>query len=536
MGWLGFVSLCWALGFEDITARSGITFKHESSISAEKYLPESMGAGVALIDYDRDGLLDIYFVNGATLPGLSKADSRFWNRLYRNLGGGKFEDVTVKAGVQGVGYGMGAAVGDFDNDGYSDLFIANLNRNTLYRNTGKGTFEDVTDRAGLGGGGWSVGAAFVDYDRDGKLDLFVSRYVQFRFDRNPWCGDRKPGYRSYCHPDQFGATTHLLYRNQSDGKFRDVSQEMGIAAAPGKGLGVAVNDVDNDGWPDIAVANDSAPQQLFRNNGGKRFEEVALSKGLAYDEDGRVFAGMGIDFADYDHDGRPDIFINALAQQRYALFRNKPDYFDYHSGPAGVGAITNLHSGWGARFIDYDNDGWRDLFVAQGHVMDNIELTQPQLRYLEPLLLMRNVGGKFEDVSKRSGAVFEKPLAARGAAFGDLDNDGFADVVISCNNGAPVILRNTGKGGHWLQLKLTGRRSNRDAIGAKVHVTAAGGLTEHAFVSGAGSYLSASDARLHFGLGTATAADVEVTWPTGATEKRRIDAVDRLITWTEGDS
>ncbi len=290
--------------------------------------------------------------------------------------------------------------------------------------------------------------------------------------------------------------------------------------AKGKGLGISIEDFNRDGKIDIAVAIDSFPQQLFRNEGGKAFKEIALARGLAYDEDGRAFAGMGIDFADYDNDGRPDVFVNALANQRYALFRNLPEYFEYHSGTAGVGAITSMHSGWGTRFVDYDNDGWRDLFVAQGHVMDNIELTQPHLRYLEPLLLMRNVKGRFQDVSGRSGAAFQKPLAARGAAFGDLDNDGFVDLVVSCNNGSPVILRNQGvHGKHWLALKLVGGSSNRSGVGARVRVTA-GGVVQSAMVTTAGSYVSASDSRLHFGLGDAeTAALVEITWPSGTAQK-----------------
>lgn len=502
--------------FADVTAASGIRFRHEASPTPEKYLIESMGAGVALFDYDNDGRLDIFFVNGASLP----QGPKFSNRLYRNLGGNRFEDVTAKAGVEGHSYGMGAATGDFDNDGYTDLYVTNYGGNILYRNTGKGAFEDVTTKAGVAGGGWSVGAVFLDYDRDGRLDLFVSRYVKWGFEGNPHCGDRKPGYRSYCHPDLFQPVSHLLFRNAGGGRFTDVSKATGVEAVPGKGLGVAVNDFDSDGWPDIAVANDSFPQQFFRNDGGKRFEEIALAKGLAYDEDGRTFAGMGIDFADYDNDGRPDIFINALANQRYALFRNLPDYFEYSSGPAGVGGITSQHSGWGARFIDYDNDGWKDLFVGQGHVMDNIELTQPNLRYLEPPLLMRNVKGRFQDVSRRSGPPFQTPLAARGVAFGDLDDDGFIDVVVNCNNRPAVLLRNQGGAGNWLMLKLEGSLSNRDAIGARVRVTGLSGLVQQAMVTTGGSYLSASDKRLHFGLGAdAHANEVEITWPGGKRQK-----------------
>ncbi len=539
-GLLGFVSPFWPQTsgprlpvFEDIAARAGVTFRHQSSATAEKYLIESMGAGVALLDYDNDGLLDIYFVNGAALPSMEKTGEAYWNRLYRNLGGGKFEDVTARTGVKGEGYGMGAATGDFDNDGYTDLFVTNFGSNILYRNTGKGGFENVTAKAGVAGSGWHAGAAFLDYDRDGRLDLIVSRYVQWSFARNPWCGDRKPGFRSYCHPDQFAPITHLAFHNEGGGTFRDVSKALGFEAAPGKGLGIAVNDFDSDGWPDVVVANDSAPQQLFRNDSGKRFQEIGLARGMAYDEDGRTFAGMGVDFADYDNDGRPDVFVNALANQRYALFRNLPDYFEYLSGAAGVGAITASHSGWGARFVDTDNDGWKDLFVAQGHVMDNIELTQPHLRYLEPLLLMRNRGGKFEDISRHSGAVFTKPLAARGAAFGDLDNDGFLDVVIQCNNGPAIVLRNQGNGNRWLTLKLEGTASNRAGIGARVKVTA-GGLTQSAMAATAGSYVSASDGRLHFGLGPeGKTAQVEIAWPSGRIQKLGDVAAGQQVTVKE---
>jgi hypothetical protein len=343
-----------------------------------------MSGGVAMFDFDNDGWLDLFFVNGAALtdpmpPGRApdKTDPRYWNRLYKNNRDGTFTDVTERAGLQGTGYGMGVAVGDFDNDGFPDLYVTSLGANTLYRNNGDGTFTDITAKAGVAADGWSTGACFIDYDRDGRLDLMVSRYVEWGFDRNPYCGERRPGYRAYCHPDQFKPATHLLYRNNGDGTFRDVSELSGFGKVPSKGLGVAVNDFDRDGWPDIVVANDSAPEQLFRNNHDGTFTNVALGLGMAYDEDGKTFAGMGVDFADYDNDGWPDVFINALANQRYALFKNsKATAFDYVSGPSGVAGLTTLHSGWGAKFVDYDNDGWKDLIVAQGHVMDNIELTR----------------------------------------------------------------------------------------------------------------------------------------------------------------
>ncbi len=359
--------------FTDITPRSKIDFVNRSSHTSHKYLPETMVGGVALIDYNHDGLLDIFFVNGARLqdpmPAAAlpdKSDRQYWNRLYRNNGDGTFTDVTEKAGLRGEGYGMGVAVGDFDNDGYPDLYVTGVGRNTLYHNNGDGTFSDVTLSAGVGGAGWSAGAMFVDYDRDGLLDLFVSRYLTWDFSKDIFCGQTKPGYRAYCHPDQFPPITHLLFHNDGHGHFHDVSVESGIAKSPGKGLGVAFNDYDRDGWPDIFVANDSVPQQLFHNLKNGKFEEVATAVGVAYDEDGNAFSGMGVDFADYDNDGWPDVFVNALAKQKYALFHNRAGMFEYVSGRIGLGAASVAHSGWGAKFVDYDNEGLKDLFVAQG--------------------------------------------------------------------------------------------------------------------------------------------------------------------------
>ena len=409
--------------FVDVATESGVDFLGQSSKTSQKYLMESMVGGVAAFDYNVDGLIDLYFVNGAKLEDPmpegalpDKSDSRYWNRLYRNDGSWRFTDVTEQSGVRGDHFGQGVAAGDYDNDGLPDLFLANFGRNILYRNLGDGTFEDVTESAGVGGGGWSAGAGFLDYDRDGHVDLFVSRYVEWSFADNPWCGERKPGYRSYCHPKHFAPVPHFVYRNRGDGSFENATESTGFATAPGKGLGLAFNDYDRDGWIDVVVANDSFPQQLFRNLEGTGFEEVALLSGMAYDENGRTFAGMGVDFSDYNNDGRPDVFINALAHQRYALFRNDGQLFEYVSGPTGVSGITSLHSGWGTKFLDYDNDGNRDIFVAQGHVMDNIELTQPDVHYEEPLVLMRNTGEAFEDVSARSGEAFKVPRAARGAA------------------------------------------------------------------------------------------------------------------------
>ncbi len=502
-----------------------------------------MVGGVAMFDYDNDGRMDLYFVNGAALKdpmgagdSPDKSDPRYWNRLYHNNGDGTFADVTEKAGVRGHSFGMGVASGDYDNDGNVDLYVTNYGRNILYRNNGDGTFTDVTEKAGVAGGGWSVGACFVDYDRDGKLDLIVSRYVEWDFAGNLWCGERKPGYRAYCHPDQFKPITHIVYHNNGDGTFTEVTKKAGFADSPGKGLGIAVNDMEGDGWPDIMIANDSFAEQLFHNNKDGTFTESALPLGLAYDEDGKLFAGMGIDFSDYDNDGFPDVFINALANQRYALFRSvKGEAFDYVTGPSGVGGITMTHSGWGTRFFDYDNDGWKDLLVGQGHVMDNIALTQPSVSYLEPPLLMRNTRGKFENVSQQSGKPFQVPLAARGLAFGDLNNDGFVDVAINCNDGPAVILQNQGGNGHhWLLVNTVGTVSNRDGIGARVRLVSSSGQEQHGYVTTAGSYLSASDKRIHFGLGRdETAKLLEITWPSGMVQRLEGVKADQVLTVTE---
>jgi hypothetical protein len=528
--------------FEDVTTKSGIRFKHESSRTSQKYLPESMGAGVAMFDYDNDGWLDLFFVNGAKLQdpmprsaSPDKADPRYWNRLYRNNRDGTFTDVTERAGLQGRLYGMGVATGDYDNDGNVDLLVTNLGGNILYHNNGDGSFTDVTAKAGVGGSGWCTGACFVDYDRDGRLDLIVSRYAQWDFSLDIYCGEHRPGYRSYCHPDQFEPITHLVFHNNGDGTFTDVSKKCGLAGFPGKGLGIAIDDFDGDGWPDIFVANDSVAEQLFRNNHDGTFAEVALLSGLAYDQNGHAFAGMGADFGDYKNTGWPSVFVNALANQKYKLFRNDKGTFDDVTDSIGLGASTMSHSGWGAKWVDYDNDGWLDLFIAQGHVMDNIQLTEPTLRYLEPPLLLKNEQGRFSNVSSQSGSVFTTPIAARGSAFGDLDNDGLVDVAINCNNGKAIILRNqSANGNHWLALNLIGVSSNRDAIGSKIRLVTDSGQQQTRFVSTAGSYISASDKRAHFGLGPSKKIQlIEITWPSGIVQRIESVSVDQILTVKE---
>ena len=525
----------------DISKTSGFRFRGESSPTSQKYLVESMVGGVAMFDYDGDGNQDLFFVNGGkisdpmpegVLP--DKTDPKYWDRLFRNNGDLTFTDVTEKAGLRGKHYGMGVAAGDYDNDGDADLYVTGFPNNILYRNNGDGTFTDVTATAGVGGGNWSTSSGFLDFDQDGWLDLVVARYMDWSFENNIWCGDRAPGRRSYCHPDEFPAIHHLLYRNNGDGTFADVSEASGFAAAPGKGLGVAFNDYDGDGRLDILVANDATAQQMFRNNGDGTFEEMGLVLGIAYDEDGRAYAGMGADFQDYDNDGRPDIFLNALARQHYSLYRNQEGAFSYHSGPSGIQNITKLHSGWGAKLIDFDNDGWKDIFVAQGHVMDNIELTQPELKYLEPPLMMRNVRGKFEDVSSQLGPGFQIPTASRGVAFGDLDNDGWLDAVIYCKDCDAVVLRNSGGRNHWLVVRLVGRKSNRDGIGARLRLVMKDGSEQYGMATTTGSYCSANDKRVHFGLGGATGASrLEIVWPGGATQVLENVAADQILTVRE---
>ena len=508
--------------FVDITAASGVHFQHVASHTSKKYLPETMGAGVALFDYDNDGRLDIFLVNGAPLSDPTpkgtipeKTGPMHWNRLFHQKSDGTFEDVTEKAGLQGAGYGMGVAVGDYDNDGFEDLYVTAYGGNKLYHNNGDGTFTDVTSQAGVGGSGWSTSAAWVDLDNDGRLDLVVLRYLQWDFD-DLWCGDHKEGFRAYCHPDMFKAIAPLVYHNEGDGRFTEVGEKMGLAI-PGKGLGIAIADYDRDGRIDLFVANDSMPEFLFHNKGGGRFEEKGLLSQVAVDEDGRTYAGMGVDFEDFNNDGLPDLVVDNLANQMYAIYQNAGDStFTYTTRATGMGRISMLHSGWGLRLIDYDNDGWKDLLIAQGHDLDTIELTSPQLHYREPMLLARNTGHGFVDVSAASGGVFHEAWAARGLATGDLDNDGRIDAVVSTNDGPAHVIRNETKTeNHWLTLKLVGHRSNRDAIGAVVKIVTPKG-SQYATVSTASSYLSSSDKRVHFGLGSETVAGaVEIHWPSG---------------------
>jgi len=540
--------------YEDVTESVGIDFRHAASPTSQKYLPETMGGGVALLDYDGDGRLDVFFVNGARLddpmpPGapLLKDGPRYWNRLYRQKADGRFEDVTATAGLAGEGYGQGVAVGDYDNDGDPDLYVTGVGSNHLYRNEGDGRFTDVTTEAGVQGGHWSTSAAFVDFDRDGRLDIFVGRYMQWSTDLNPRCAaDYNPfpeespsGPRAYCHPNLFEGATALLYRNEGGGRFRDVSESAGVADPEGKSLGVALADFDRDGLTDIFVANDAIRQFLYRNRGDATFEEVALLAFAAFDEDGRAFSGMGVDFADYDNDGWPDVVVTNLANQCWALYRNTEDgTFSYDTHASGIGRISLLSSGWGVRFLDYDNDGWKDLFLARGHVLDTIELTSPHLKYRETPLLARNEEGRFRDVSADAGEVFQTPMVARGVAIGDLDDDGDLDIVVSTLDDRARVLRNEGgHRGHWIQLRLVGGRSNRDGIGADIRLVTGSGGVRQATATTTGGYLSAGDGRVHLGLGNETAiASIEIRWPSGVLQRLTGVEADQILTVTEPEA
>jgi hypothetical protein len=512
-----------------------------------------MGSGVALLDYDGDGRLDIFFANGARIddpmpPGapLVKDDPRYWNRLYRQKPDGRFEDVTVEAGLAGEGYGQGIAVGDYDNDGDPDIYVTAVGRNQLFRNEGDGRFTDVSGEAGVTGGGWSTSAAFVDFDHDGRLDLFVGRYMTWSVENNPHCTaaynpfpeESPSGPRAYCHPNLFEGATALLYRNEGGGRFSEVSERAGVANPDGKSLGLALADFDRDGLIDIFVANDAIRQFLYRNRGDGTFEDVALLAFAAYDQDGRAFSGMGVDFADYDNDARPDVVVTNLANQRYALYRNAGDgVFSYESHASGLGQITLLSSGWGVRFLDYDNDGWKDLFFVQGHVLDTIELTSPHLRYREPPRLARNESGRFRDVSAGAGHVFEAAWAARGLAVGDIDDDGDLDMVVSTlDDRAHVLFNEGGNRNHWVQLRLVGRSSNRDGIGADVVLVTGSGAIRQATVTTAGGYLSAGDRRVHLGLGSEQEIrSIEIRWPSGILQRLTDVEIDQILTVEEPD-
>ena len=499
----------------DVKHARGLDFKHVNSPTPQKYLIETMGGGVALLDYNNDGLLDIFLVNSGDLTNPMHQPEKFnrqnpnnWNRLYRQNPDGSFTDVTKEAGLADAcdsNYGIGVAVGDYDNDGFPDLYVTSYGKNVLYHNNGDGTFTDVTAKAGVAAGGWSSSAGFFDYDNDGHLDLFVTRYMLWDTQTSKICGQE---WQTYCPPGEFPPTTNILYRNRGDGTFEDVSQRSGISALKGRSLGVSFADYDGDGFTDVFVANDGMRQFLFHNNGNGTFTELALEAGAGLTDAGKPISGMGTVFQDYDNDGRPDILVTVLPREVYALFHNDGNgLFSYRSLQAGLGLLSAASSGWGVGLEDFNNDGWKDIFVAQSHVLDNVETIDHMLHYKETPLLALNHNGRFE----RADSGVTTPIAGRGVAFGDLNNDGWQDVVVSTLGGEPLVLMNRGGAGHWLNITLRGTRSNRDGLGSRVVVN---GQTRIATTSG--SYVSASDKRLHFGLGPAETAKVEVYWPSGA--------------------
>ena len=523
------------------SSASGITWKHTAGLSPEKYLPQSTGAGCAFLDYDSDGWMDIYLVNSGKCDIFTPTQP-LRNALYRNNRDGTFTDVTERAGVAGGGYGMGVAVGDYNADGFPDLYVTQYGRSILYRNNGDGTFTDVTEHAGVAAPGWASSAVWFDYDNDGRLDLFVCHFVDFDKSKHHNCGAPNipaiKGLNEYCYPRIYSPMASWLFHNNGDGTFTDVSQKMGIADNPGKSWGVVATDVNNDGWMDLFVSNDTVANFLFMNRAGRRFEEIGFTSGVAFGEGGMARSGMGVDSADLDQDGWMDLFVTDLNHELDGLYQNRHDEtFDDIAAPSGIATATRLMSGWGLKFLDYDNDGNLDLMIANGHPDDLIEKIYDNVSYRERILLFHNSGNGLKNVTEESGPAFSHPIAARGLALGDFDNDGGVDVLISCNDEAPVLLHNNiGSQSHWLGINLIGKKANIDAVGARVTYQA-GDLKRYRMKVGGGSYLSSHDPRLVLGLGQRTKIDLlEVKWPqpSNLVERFTDPPVDRYITIVEG--
>lgn len=526
-----------ALFIELPPSSTGISWSHTAGLSPEMYLPETVGAGCAFLDYDNDGWMDIYLVNSGPCDFFMPA-TPLSNALYRNNRDGTFTDVTAKAGVAGNAYGMGAAVGDYNGDGLPDLYVTQYPNSILYRNNGDGTFTDVTAQAGVGAPGWGTSAVWFDYDNDGKLDLFVCRFADFNKSKNVLCGGHGPGERYYCKPNVFNPMPSWLFHNNGDGTFTDVSGKSGIARYPGKAWGVVAADVNNDGLMDLFVGNDTSPNSLFINHGKGHFEDEGLLAGVALNPFGATRSGMGVDAADYNQDGWIDLFVANVDHEMYSLYRNeKENRFEDVALPSGIGGITRMMSGWGLKFFDYDNDGDIDLVMSNGHPDLTVDSHHPDIHYLEGMLLFKGTGEKWKNVSEQAGPAFAKKIAGRGLALGDFNNDGAVDILVTVNDGPPLLLKNKAASqNHWLGLKLVGTKSNIDAIGAQITYQS-GDLKRHRAKVGGGSYLSSHDPRMVLGLGPRTKVDwLEVRWsqPGGTVQRFTGLPVDRYITVTEG--
>ena len=522
--------------FENTIDASKLHFVLKNSVSPQRYSIETMTGGVALFDYNNDGLLDIFFTNGAEIPSLEKSNPSFYNRLFHNNGDGTFTDVTEKAGLSGVGYSMGVAAGDYDNDGFVDLYVTGFNRNQLFHNNGDGTFSDVTEKAGVNGivagrgKPWSVAAGWFDYNNDGLLDLFVVNYLDYSISTAHSC--ETSNIVDYCSPNEYRGTPNILYRNNGDGTFTDVSEHSHISQNVGKGMGVAFADYDGDGFTDIFVSNDTFPSYLLHNNGDGTFSDVALLAGVAYDETGKTVAGMGTDFRDIDNDGRPDIFLAAMYGESFPFYHNLGNgQFEDVTDATGLTAMTISLTAWGTGIFDFDNDGNKDIFAAGSAILDN-SMEVNHRPYPLPNALYRNLGHMvFKDVSAQAGASFSLPAAHRGAAFGDLNNDGKIDIVATVLNGKPQLLMNrTSNHNHWLILKLVGVTDNRDGLGTRVKIRTANGVQYNEATTAVG-YNSSSDKRVYFGLGNATVVDrIDLAWPTGVKQVLRNVRADQILT------
>jgi hypothetical protein len=528
--------------FENRQKQSGVTFVLDNGTTPDKPIIDGVLGGVALLDYDNDGYLDVFFTNGARIPSLTKDSPDFFNHLYHNNHDGTFTDVTDRAGLRGEGYTLGVAVADYDNDGRPDIYVTGVNRNILYHNDGDGTFTDVTSRAGVSGVSagkklLSVSAAWIDYDNDGRLDLFVTNYLDWSPENSRVCG--APGKRLSCPPSLYKGQPNILYHNNGDGTFTDVSAAMGIARQIGKGMGVAIADYDGDGWTDIFVANDNERNFLFKNRGGRGFDEVGVESFVAYTEDGIVVSSMGVDFRDWNNDGKPSLFVTALGGETFPLFRNEGNgFFSAETYKAGIGFSSFKMSGWGNGIRDFDNDGYKDLFSANSHVSENADI-DPQQHYRQANAVFRNLhNGTFRDVTSEAGPAMQARAAHRGCAFGDLNNDGKIDAVVSVIGGPAELLYNTSTGSnHWILIRTIGVKSNRDGIGTRIKLTGESGLVQYNHVTTAGSYASSSDPRVHFGLSADTQIkEIELRWPSGTVQVLRNVKADQILKVTEQSS